>query len=239
MRCSGTVAGAGPGAGSDLTATSHCCRSGTTEQGGGEVPVATAPSRVGGGNAGRVSLSRPKGRKASPGCHGKGHRLCHSARLITHPPGAQSPRPAPAPPSAGASRPPGRALASVLPGPAGLRGTVPRGRGNAVRFLIPPGRAIAPSPLGWQRPSPLPPRKAGPCPAGGPKAPRPAPAPPPAAAGTSVSPGRAGLRGTVARGRGKRGSRFPFPPGEAKALSPLPWQRPSPLPPCRTTPCST
>ncbi len=49
------------------------------------------------------------------------------------PAGGQSPRPAPDPPTAGASRPPGRALACVVPGPAGLQGTVPHGRGNAGR----------------------------------------------------------------------------------------------------------
>ena len=57
------------------------------------------------------------------------------------PAGGQSPRPAPAPPPAGASRPPGRALACRVPGPAGLQGNVARGRGNAVRFLFPPGGA--------------------------------------------------------------------------------------------------
>jgi hypothetical protein len=75
-------------------------------------------------------------------CHGRGHRPCHSATLTPGPPGAQSPRPAPAPPLAGASRPPGRALVGVVPGPADLRGTVPHGRGNAVRFLFPPGETV-------------------------------------------------------------------------------------------------
>jgi len=46
----------------------------------------------------------------------------------------------------------------------------------------------------------------------------------------SAVPGPAGLQGTVARGRGKRGSRFLFPPEQAKALPPLQWQGPSPLP---------
>jgi hypothetical protein len=116
--------------------------------------------------------------KHQPRCHGGGHRPCHVATLIPGPPGAQSPRPAPAPPLAGASRPPGRALASAIPGPAGLRGTVPHGRGNAVRFLFPPGLTKALSPLHWQGPSPLPQRHADPWPAGGPKPPasaRPAP----------------------------------------------------------------
>jgi hypothetical protein len=80
-----------------------------------------------------------------PGHSGRGHRPCHSATLIPDQPGAQSPRPAPAPPPAGASRQPGRALACGVPGPAGLRGTVPHGRGNAVRFLFPPGGAVFPT----------------------------------------------------------------------------------------------
>ncbi len=58
-------------------------------------------------------------------------------------------------------------------------------------------------PLPWQRPSPLPQRKAHHTTAGQ----RP---PRPRRALASVSPGRAGLRGTVPRGRGKRWA-FPFP----------------------------
>jgi len=85
--------------------------------------------------------------------------------------GGQSPRSEPAPPPAGASRPPGRALAFGALGPAGLRGTVPHGRGNAVRFLFPPAPTYAPSPLHWQGPSPLPLRHVTPRPAGGPKPP--------------------------------------------------------------------
>ena len=55
------------------------------------------------------------------------------------PAGGQSPRPAPVPPMAGASRPPGRALACVAPVRTVLMGTWSRpGRGNAVRFLIRP-----------------------------------------------------------------------------------------------------
>jgi hypothetical protein len=76
------------------------------------VPVYGALSRTG-GETRCVSGSRPHRRK--PFLHrsnGRGHRPCHSATLTSRPPGAQSPRPAPAPPPAGASRPPGRALAS-------------------------------------------------------------------------------------------------------------------------------
>jgi hypothetical protein len=63
-----------------------------------------------------VFCSRPeRGNSQNPNrqrrCHGRGHRSCHSATLPLGQPGAQSPRPAPAPPPAGASRPPGRALA--------------------------------------------------------------------------------------------------------------------------------
>ncbi len=102
-----------------------------------DVLVYGAPSRAGGGNAGRVSCSRSNERTHCPGCHGRGHRPCHSTTPPLVPPGAQSPRPAPAPPPAGASRPPGRALASVSPGPAGLQGTVPRGRGKRGAFPDP------------------------------------------------------------------------------------------------------
>jgi len=49
-----------------------------------------------------VSCSRPEGRMAGPGCHGRGHRPCQSATLGSGPAGGQSPRPAPDPPMAGA-----------------------------------------------------------------------------------------------------------------------------------------
>jgi hypothetical protein len=176
-----------------------------------------------------------------PGHSGRGHRPCHSATLILGPPGAQSPRPAPAPPPAGASRPPGRALAFVAPGPAGLRGTVMHGRGNAVRFRVPPGlgaelhrchgRGHRPCHSATLIPGPP-----------GAQSPRPAPAPP--SAGASRPPGRAlasvgaggtGLGGSVPRGRGKRGA-FPGPArtgggrSESEPPTPLQWQGPSPLP---------
>jgi hypothetical protein len=99
----------------------------------------TENRRAGAAETQCVSCSRPDRRRPFRRCHGRGHRPCHSAALIPGQPGAQSPRPAPAPPSAGASRPPGRALASAIPGPAGLRGTVPHGRGKRMRFLFPPG----------------------------------------------------------------------------------------------------
>ena len=93
------------------------------------------PDRKAGNASACVRLAHP----------GRGHRPCHSASLILGPPGAQSPRPAPAPPPAGASRPPGRALASAGPIPAGLQGTVPSGRRKrGSRFLFPPKRTTAP-----------------------------------------------------------------------------------------------
>jgi len=133
---------------------------------------------------------------------------------------------------------------AVGPGPAGLLGTVPHGRGKrGSRFLVPPEEVKALSPLPWQGPSPLPLRQAGPCPAGG-QSPRPAPAPPlagasrpPGRALASTGPGPAGLQGTVARGRGKRGSRFLIPPALTTAPSSLLWQRPSPLPQSNADPC--
>ena len=53
-------------------------------------------------------------------------------------PGAQSPRPAPVPPTAGALHPPGRALAYVVLGETVSSDLVHNGRGNAVRFLFRP-----------------------------------------------------------------------------------------------------
>ncbi len=142
------------------------------------------------------------------------------------PTGGQSPRPAPAPPLPGALPPPGRALASVLSGPAGLRGTVARGGGETrVAFPVPARTGVLrhfglPGLTGrGHRPCHRATLASGP--AGG-QSPRPAPAPPPAGASpppgralASVSPGPAGLQGTVPRGRGKRGSRFLFPPDGA------------------------
>ncbi len=125
----------------------------------------------------------------------------------------------------------------VVPGPAGPQGTVAHGRGKrGSRFLAPPGGTKAVSPLQWQGPSPLPQRHAAPWPAGG-QCPRPAPDPPPA--GASLPPGRARAcrcsrtcrsAGHRPARAGKRGSRFLFPPGEVKALSPPQWRGPSPLP---------
>jgi len=113
-----------------------------------DLPVYREPFRAGGGNAGRVSCSRPGGRKHPHCSHGRGHRPCHSVTPGTGAAGGQSPRPAPAPPTAGASPPPGRTLASGSPGPSGLRGTVARGRWKrGSRFLVPSALKTAPSRL--------------------------------------------------------------------------------------------
>jgi len=136
-------------------------------------------------------------------------------------PGAKAPGLCPARPR--------RALASVSPGPAGLQGTVPRGRGKRAAFPDPArggcSCVLRDARSLWQGPSPLPQCCAGIRTGRGPKppaSPRPAPtasARPPAGASrppgralASVPPGPAGLQGTVPRGRGKRGSRFPVPP---------------------------
>jgi len=65
-----------------------------------DLPVYRAPSRAGGGNAGRVSCSRPNRRRRCPRCNGRGHRPCHSAALGSGPAGGQSP-PASARPATG------------------------------------------------------------------------------------------------------------------------------------------
>ncbi len=109
------------------------------------------------------------------------------------------------------------------------------GGGNAVRFLFPPGDMNALSPLLWQGPSPLPQRCAGIRTSRGPKPPASAR---PARRALLAGRAGAGLRcsrtcrstGHRRARAGKRGSRFLVPSGGAKALSPLPWQGPSPLP---------
>jgi hypothetical protein len=157
------------------------------------------------------------------------------------PAGGQSPRPAPAPPPAGASRPPGRALACVALARAGLRGTVPHGRGNAVRFLVPPASMKALSPLQWQGPSPLPQRHADPWPAGGPKPPasaRPAPGGRFSPAGSGAGLCRCGLHGSWWQRSARVGETHAFPVparsgagrSESEPPTPLSWQGPSPLP---------
>jgi len=104
-----------------------------------DLPVHRAPSRAGGGNAGRVSRFRPEWRSCAlrdARSLWQGPSPLPQRHAGPCPAGGQSPRPAPDPPPAGASPPPGRALASVPPGPAGPQGTVPRRRGKrGSRFL--------------------------------------------------------------------------------------------------------
>jgi hypothetical protein len=109
-----------------------------------DLRVYKAPFRAGGGNAGRVSCSRPDGR--SRGCP---ESLAGAIAPATAPrrdqdqPGAQAPGQRPPSPRRALCAHRGRALASVLPGPAGLQGTVARGRGkHGSRFLFPPKGAI-------------------------------------------------------------------------------------------------
>jgi len=185
-------------------------------------PVCRTPSRAGGGNAMRF-LVPPEQAKRPSTRQWQGPSPLPHHNAASCPAGGQSPRPAPAPPPAGASPPPGRALACVPPGPAGLRGTVPRGQGKrGSRFLIPPGEAFSRMPGHSGKGHRLCHSATLPLVQPGDQGPRPVSAPPPAGASpppgralTSVSPGPTGLQGTVARGRGKRGSRFLFPPEEA------------------------
>ena len=95
------------------------------------VPARTDESTVTVPMAGAIApATAPRWHQDQPGAKAPGQR-------------PTCPRPAPDPPPAGASRPPGRALASAGPGPAGPQGTVPRGRGKrGSRFLVPPGGAI-------------------------------------------------------------------------------------------------
>jgi len=153
--CHSAAPGSGPAGGPKPPASARPAHGGRFAPAGSgaglplfpDLPVYRAPLRRGEGNAGRVSCSRPNRRRDLQRFIGRGHRPCHRATPGSGPAGGQSPRPAPAPPPAGASHPPGRALASVLPGPADLQGTVAQGRGKrGSRFLFPPGGAIALSP---------------------------------------------------------------------------------------------
>jgi len=105
---------------------------------------------------GRIGTSGVGGRPAVDPCIGMGHRPCHSATLTLGPPGAQSPRQVSAPPSAGASRPPGRALAFCFSrtcpssehrlARAGKRGAFPvPARTDEGTFTAPMAGAIAPA----------------------------------------------------------------------------------------------
>jgi len=78
------------------------------------LPACRAPSRAGGGNAGRVSCSRPEWRSRAfrdDRSLWQGLSPLPQHHAVPWPAGGHSPRPAPDPPPAGASRPPGQALA--------------------------------------------------------------------------------------------------------------------------------
>jgi hypothetical protein len=85
---------------------------------------------------------------------GKGHRLCHVTTSAKPEPVAPSHRPAPAPAMAGASHPPGRALAS---GGMGISGSC-RGRrdwaGKRDAFSDPPRVPVYPQVCGAAKPLP-------------------------------------------------------------------------------------
>ncbi len=147
-----------------------------------------------------------------PGLSGRGHRPCHSAMLASGPAGGQSPRPAPDPPTAGASPPPGRALACVVPGLTDLQGTVAHGRGKRGAFPVPArtgegaataamAGAIAPA-KALRRDQDQPGAKA---PGQRPTRPRRALHARRVGRWPFVVPGPAGLQGTVPRGRGNAG----------------------------------
>jgi len=189
---------------------------------GAGLPVCEEPSRMGRGNEGRVSFSRPEERKHPHRFNGRGYRPCHSATL---PLASRGPKP---PASA---RPARRALPArrvgrwplPLPDPPICGAPSRAGGGNAGRVSCSrTGRAKAPSPLQWQGPSPLPQRHSGIRTSRGPKAPGQRPPRPrralcPRRVGRwpFVVPGPAGLQGTVARGRGNA-MRFLLPPERAK-----------------------
>jgi hypothetical protein len=189
-----------------------------------DLPICGEPSRTGGETQG-VSCSGPERRWSC---------ACREARSFRQGPSPLPQRPAdprpaggPKPPASARPAPGGRFPSAGggrwpvgVPGPAGLRGTVPHGRGKRVRFLIPPAPTKARSPLGRQGPSPLPQRYAASRPAGGqnpPASARPAPGGrfPPAGSGTGLS--WCGLHGSWWQRRAGGGNAVPFgvPPGRA------------------------
>ena len=97
----------------------------------------------------------------APAAMAKAIAFATAIRCDQHQPGAKAPGQRPTRPwRALRPRRVGR-WPFVVPGPTGLQGTVPRGRGNAVRFMVPPGEVKALSPFRWQGPSPLPQRYIG------------------------------------------------------------------------------
>ncbi len=111
-----------------------------------DLPVYRGPSRTGGGNAVRFLVPPGEAGVLSPPQWQRPSPLPQRSIAACPAGGPKAPRPAPAPPLAGASRPPGRALACVVPGPAGLQGTVPHGRGKRGAFPCPARRGERPAP---------------------------------------------------------------------------------------------
>jgi len=162
--CHSAVPGSGPAGGPKPPASARPAHGGRFSPAGSgaglcfsltDRPVCKAPSRAGGGNAVRflfppaltTAPSPPRWQGPSPlPQHCAGIRTGRGPKA----PGQRPPRPR----RALLARRVGR-WPAVVPGPAGLQGTVPRGRGNAMRFLFPPERTKAPSPPQWQGPSPL------------------------------------------------------------------------------------
>jgi len=184
-----------------------------------DLPIYRGPFRAGGGNAGRVSGSRPEGR--SPGCpvsQAGAIAPATALRWDQDRPGAKAP----------GQRPTRRALLArrvgrwpfVVPGPTDLQGTVPRGRGKrGSRFPFPPGGVFSGMPgLSGRGHRPCHDAALGSGPTGG-QSPRPAPDPP--VAGASHPPGRAlAFRGVwTDRSPGHRPARA----GETRCVS---WSRP-------------
>jgi len=183
-----------------------------------DLPVCGAPSRRGGGNAGRVSCSRPDGRsRGCPVSRAGAIAPATAPRRDQDQPGAQSPRPAPAPPPAGASRPPGRALA--FRGARTHRSTGHRpARAGETRLAFPVPARTGESAVTAAMAGAIAPATAPPCPltSRGPKPPGQCP-PRPRRALACRGPGPSGPQGSVARGRGKRGPRFGVRP-ERKSI---------------------
>ncbi len=203
---------------------------------GATAPV--APLRAGGGNAARVSFSRPEGR--SPGCPVSLAGAIAPATALRCPLTSRGPQP-----PASARPAPGGRFAPAGSG-AGLcwsrtcRSTGDRSARageTRVAFPVPARRGVLRDARSLrQGPSPLPRRCAGIRTGRGPKPPasaRPARggrfAPAGSGAGLSWCLDRPVSR-APSRAGGGNALRFLVPPGEAKALSPLQWQGPSPLP---------
>ncbi len=104
-RAAGPPGAKAPGQSLPCPRRALACRWSRTRRSTGHRPARAGETRV------AFPVPARDGRKHLHRCNGRGHRPCHSATLPLVQPGAQSPRPAPAPPSAGALHPPGRALA--------------------------------------------------------------------------------------------------------------------------------